>query len=198
MSRHKPKRHRRVAGAGNTAARKSKFKMTRRQILIVGIMILALIGLIVPNIPTSKNEVPEPPFVKEGTLQFFNGNTGQEIETLDIEVAATRPEILQGLMYRKSMDESNGMLFLMGESKPQGFYMRNTYISLDIIFVNENFEIVKIHANTKPLDETSLPSGENAMYVVETVAGYCQKHKITEGDKIQFEVDSLQPATSDQ
>jgi uncharacterized membrane protein (UPF0127 family) len=64
--------------------------------------------------------------------------------------------------------------------------MKNTIMSLDIIFVNENKEIIKIHKNTKPYSEESLPSVKPSIYVVEVIAGFCEKYGVKEGDKIEF------------
>ena len=69
--------------------------------------------------------------------------------------------------------------------------MKNTILSLDIMFVNENKEIVKIHRNTTPFSEKSLPSEKKAMYVVEVVAGFSDKYGVKEGDKINFTMPHL-------
>ena len=64
--------------------------------------------------------------------------------------------------------------------------MRNTLISLDMIFVNAQKEIVTIHKNTKILSDQSYPSTKPAMYVIEVVAGFTDKYNIKEGDKISW------------
>ena len=76
----------------------------------------------------------------------------------------------------------------MPQEKPQSFWMLNTYISLDIIFVNSDMEIVAIQANAQPHSTKRLPSLKPARYVVEVVAGFCAGHGIREGDKIQFDL----------
>ncbi len=91
-------------------------------------------------------------------------------------------------MYRSSMPQNAGMLFLMPREDIQGFWMRNTYIPLDMIFVNGNKQIVTIHANTTPMNENSYISTAPALYVVEVNAGYCNKNKFKEGDKIDFTI----------
>ncbi|MEB2355616.1 MAG: DUF192 domain-containing protein, partial [Ignavibacteriales bacterium] len=68
----------------------------------------------------------------------------------------------------------------------QSFWMRNTFISLDMIFVNEQKKIVTIHRDTKILTEQSYPASELSKYVVEVVAGFCAKHNIQIGDKINW------------
>jgi len=93
---------------------------------------------------------------------------------------------MMGLMFRKSMEDTKGMLFIFDKTDMHSFWMKNTIMSLDILFVNEDKEIVKIHKNTKPYSTESLPSGKPAIYVVEVIAGFTDKYGVKEGDKIEF------------
>ncbi len=131
------------------------------------------------------NKHPEPPFKKEGDLSFLKKD-GKELKKIDIEVADDNAQRAQGLMWRKSMPENEGMLFIFPEDADQAFWMKNTIMPLDILFINSNKEIVKIYKNTTPYSEKSMPSEKKAMYVVETVAGFCDKYGISEGDKISY------------
>lgn len=90
-------------------------------------------------------------------------------------------------MWRRRMEEDQGMLFIMKSQKPQSFWMLNTYLPLDIIFVDDQLQIVKIRPNTKPQSLDQVTSERPAMYVVEVNAGFAQEHSLKEGDKIQFE-----------
>ena len=125
-------------------------------------------------------------FIKEGKLTFLNKNTKKRIVEIDIEIADTPHERATGLMYRRSMPNTAGMVFIYEQSKPRFFWMRNTYIPLDIIYVNENIQIVTIQKNTKPLSDELIPSYKNSMYVVEVNAGFCDKYGINIGDYINF------------
>jgi uncharacterized membrane protein (UPF0127 family) len=136
---------------------------------------------------TNTDAMPEPVFKKEGELFFQPASGGKAIAKIDIERAETEVERAQGLMFRKSMDEDKGMLFLFERSEPQSFYMRNTYIPLDIMFVDENNVITTIHENTKTLNDNSLPSNGPAKYVVEVNGGYAKRHGIKVGDKISWQ-----------
>lgn len=127
-----------------------------------------------------------PTFKKEGELRFINSTAGDTLAIIDIEIADNDQKTAQGLMYRSSMPQNAGMLFLMPNEEIQGFWMRNTYIPLDMIFVNNNKEIVTIHRNTTPMLESSYISTAPALYVVEVNAGFCSKKSINEGDKIEF------------
>jgi len=134
----------------------------------------------------SFKDVQEPQFKKEGELEFLKKDGKTVISKIDIEIADNAPERMQGLMYRKSMDENIGMLFVFQEYEQQGFFMRNTIIPLDIIFLDSSKQIIKIHKNTVPFSETTLPSGKPSKYVVEVNAGYTDKYSIRERDKIKF------------
>ena len=138
-----------------------------------------------PVIEREVDKVQEPQFKKEGELTFLKSD-GKEVKKIEIEIADNSPERAQGLMYRKSMDEARGMLFVFPTEEMQGFWMKNTVMSLDIMFVGKDKKIVKIHKNTVPFSEKDLPSEKPAMYVVETVAGFADKYGLKEGDKIEF------------
>jgi uncharacterized membrane protein (UPF0127 family) len=78
------------------------------------------------------------------------------------------------------------MLFIFEDNQPRSFWMANTPLSLDIFFVNENFEIVRIHRNAKPYSRKNLTSDKPAKYVVETNAGFSISHDIQEGMRISL------------
>ena len=127
----------------------------------------------------------KPAFIREGALTFIRESKNKDIK-IDIEITDNRFEQVRGLMFRTNLPEMGGMLFIMDREEPQSFWMKNTYISLDIIYVDSRFEIVTIQKYTKPLSEESIPSGKMAKYVVEVNAGFCDRFGIMEGDKIKF------------
>ena len=138
---------------------------------------------------TNNNDLTtDVPFTKEGELQFLDGKTDKLISKIDIEVAQTPEESEQGLMYRRSMADSCGMLFLFNVEEQQSFWMKNTYLPLDIIYVNANKQIVSIAQNCKPLSEESIPSNGKTKYVVEVNAGYTAKSGLKKDDKIDFTI----------
>ncbi len=130
--------------------------------------------------------IKEPQFKKEGDLEFLKKDGKETLRKIDIELAENDDERMQGLMYRKSMDDNKGMLFIFQKEEPQSFWMKNTIMPLDIIYVNSKKEIVKIFKNTIPFSEKSLPSGNPATYVVEVNGGFTDKYGIKEGDLISF------------
>lgn len=122
-------------------------------------------------------------FQKEGELTF-NSAENNFISKIDIEIADDEESRATGLMFRDKMDQSEGMLFVFPNEELQSFWMKNTILPLDIIFVNSKMEIVKIQKNAEPYSKESLPSVKPAQYVVEVNAGYCDKLRIKESDKI--------------
>lgn len=124
-------------------------------------------------------------FKKQGEV-YFQDSLKKLIKKIDVEIAETDETRHMGLMYREIMQEDQGMLFLFPVEEYQSFYMRNTIIPLDIMFVNSKKQIVKIHKNTTPYSEKSLPSFNPAIYVVEVNAGFSDKYGIKEGSYIDW------------
>ncbi|MGH2575768.1 MAG: DUF192 domain-containing protein, partial [Ignavibacteria bacterium] len=117
---------------------------------------------------------------------YFQDKNKNLIIQIDVEIAETDEKRYRGLMYREKIEENQGMLFIFQDEEEQSFYMKNTIISLDIIFINSKKKIVKIHKNAIPLKTNSLPSGKPALYVVEVNAGFTDKYNIKEGDFIDW------------
>ena len=88
-----------------------------------------------------------------------------------VEIADEWPEIQRGLMHRESMPKSAGMLFVYDRPQPVAFWMRNTLIPLDMVFLDEDGVVQKVHANAVPLDETSIPGGDAIQFVLEINGG---------------------------
>ena len=125
-------------------------------------------------------------FKKEGEIKIRKATSDSIIATLDIEIADDDYSTQTGLMYRKSMQDRQGMLFIFPDSEFRSFYMKNTEISLDIIYISEEKQIVSIQKNAKPMDETSLPSDAPAKYVLEVNAGLSETWSLEKGDSIEF------------
>jgi|WetSurSiteA1Bulk_404760.scaffolds.fasta_scaffold11036_1 uncharacterized protein len=138
----------------------------------------------------------EPQFTKEGELTFFSKDM-KKIVSIDIEIADNPRETTQGLMFRRSMGEKQGMLFIFAVQKPRHFWMKNTYIPLDIIFVNSKMEIVQTERNTKPLSEKLIPVHRDTVFTVEVNAGFCRKYGIRTRDfiKVSKQLARLLPLT---
>ncbi len=125
-------------------------------------------------------------FTKEGTLTIYKAQTDSVLVRIDIEIAETDYETETGLMYRKSMDENQGMLFVFPDIRQHFFHMKNTEFGLDIIFLDENLKIASFHENAKPYDEKLLSSQVPVNYALEINAGLSKKWLLEIGDKVEF------------
>lgn len=126
------------------------------------------------------------PFTHEGNLTFFAPD-GNKRAAFEIEFAQGEYETALGLMYRKQMPENQAMLFLFPQEEMRSFWMKNTYIALDIIYLNAEKKVVSIAKNARPMSEDSRPSEAPAMYVLEVNAGVSDKYGIQAGDTMTFE-----------
>lgn len=170
-------------------------KKNKKRIFIAVLLLLALsIWLLKPILFKSTNKerklseksiTMEPQFAKEGELVFLNAEK-DTIKHVDLEIAENDQRRTQGLMYRSSMSYDRAMIFIMEYERVQSFWMRNTKMSLDIMYVTGDKEIVTIYKHTQPYSESPIPSFKKAKYVVETAAGFCDKFGIVEGNFIDF------------
>lgn len=103
----------------------------------------------------------------------------------DVELALTPLQQQKGLMNRSSMADDAGMLFFFGDEAPRAFWMKNTLIPLDIIFIKQNGIIHHIHENAIPHDLTSIPSQGDVAAVLEINGGLSAKLGIARGDKVK-------------
>jgi uncharacterized membrane protein (UPF0127 family) len=133
-----------------------------------------------------KNLQVEVSFKNEGELTIYKASTDSIIKKVDIEIADSEYEIQTGLMYRSSMKNNQGMLFIFPDVKPRAFYMKNTQFPLDLIFIDDKKTIVSFQENAKPFDESSLPSNFPAKYVLELNEGLVSKWGINVGDRISY------------
>ncbi|HSN99878.1 MAG TPA: DUF192 domain-containing protein [Candidatus Nanopelagicales bacterium] len=111
---------------------------------------------------------------------------------------ATAPEVLvelaendehrtRGLMFRKSMPEHQGMLFVFQDRRTHSFWMRNTCIPLDMLFIDEDGTIVGIEENTPTMTDATFQVGCPSTYVLELNAGWARKHGVKAGQKVKIE-----------
>ena len=158
---------------------------------LISISLMGVFSLIILrkcNPPPQDINLAEITFTKEGTASIFNAN-GKLLKVISIEIAETPAETQVGLMYREHMEPLQGMLFIFNQEEPRYFYMKNTIIPLDIIYLDKDLKVVSFHQNTTPMDESSLPSEVPAQYVLEINAGLMEKWGIKKGSYISFSRD---------
>ncbi|MCH7770538.1 MAG: DUF192 domain-containing protein [Bacteroidetes bacterium] len=165
---------------------KKRTKLTASKAGTMAVIIIVAAFFIYNNfIKNNESDVKYYTFKKEGELTFTDSLGNTKI-TINLEIADNEYERQLGLMNRISMNENEGMLFTLPIERMQAFWMRNTLISLDMIFVNKNKEIVTIHKNTRILSAQSYPSTAPSLYVVEVAGGFTDKYNIVVGDKIYW------------
>ena len=106
---------------------------------------------------------------------------------IDVEVVSTEPDIERGLMFREHLDPNAGMLFLLGHEKDWAFWMHNTLIPLDMIYIRRDMTIAGVVANAEPKTDTLRKVGEPSLYVLEVNGGYCAAHGVAPNQKVWFD-----------
>lgn len=157
--------------------------MAKTRILYVLPLIL-LLGASCKEKNTGGLDTEKIRFTKEAELKIFKADSSTI--SLEIELAETDYERETGLMYREAMAQNQGMLFLQKTQRVQNFYMKNTQIPLDIIYIDDRFKIVSFQKNTRPFSETSLSSRVPAKYVLEINAGLSDQWNLAVGDSISY------------
>ena len=110
------------------------------------------------------------------------GKTG--VHVFSVELAANPEQHARGLMFRKELPEGHGMLFDFQREQEVAFWMKDTYISLDMIFIRGNGRILRIAENTTPLSVQQVPSGGPVRAVLEVAGGTARKLGIAPGDQV--------------
>ncbi len=143
-----------------------------------------------------RNVAPFSAYALLTVLLLFAGHLGAtELQPLEIaskdgvhvfavEMAVTPEEQSKGLMFRKELPEGQGMLFDFHREQEATFWMKNTYVPLDMIFIRADGRIQRIAANTTPLSEALVSSGGPVRAVLEVVAGTARKLGIAPGDRV--------------
>lgn len=131
-------------------------------------------------------DVPPPAFAKEGELAVLSPEGNLRVK-IDIEIAETAADQARGLMYRESMEAAQGMLFVFAREDEKTFWMKNTQIPLDMLFVDASGRIVTICRNTVPFSEEPYSSGAKVKYVLEVNAGAADRWRISPGDRVYWQ-----------
>jgi uncharacterized membrane protein (UPF0127 family) len=137
---------------------------------------LAILGMalvLIAGIPARAAEFHELEIVSKSGVHPFQ-----------VELAVTPEEHARGLMFRRELPEGQGMLFDFQFDMPVAFWMKNTYISLDMIFIRGDGRILRIAERTEPLSERNIPSGGPVRWVLEVIAGTAKKLGIAPGDQV--------------
>jgi len=116
---------------------------------------------------------------------ILQNKNGDKI-SVSVEVVKTQEARQLGLMYRKSLAKKSGMLFIFENEREHPFTMKNTYIPLDMIFINRSRKISGIIKNTTPKTKGPYSINAPSLYVLEVNAGFCRENGIEKGDSVIF------------
>ncbi len=143
---------------------------------------------------TASHERPVDPTTSEATPPgFFEHRGVVVVDTatgplrFPVELALTDGERQRGLMFREHLDDDAGMLFVFERAKPQSFWMKNTRLALDMIFIGEDGTIAGIVENAEPLTTQSRRVPAPSRYVLELLAGSARKRGLAAGQRVTFE-----------
>lgn len=157
--------------------------MTRTFVLVIAMLACACGG---------ENSNGDAPVLPTREITVSQGATSQK---LTVELALTAAEQQQGLMYRQEMPESRGMLFIMGRQMTTGFWMKNTYLPLDIAYLDAGGTVVDIIPGV-PLSEEIHQPASPYWNVLEVNRGWFERHKLGIGAKVSIPKDLPTPRPS--
>ena len=126
---------------------------------------------------------PDAPDRSIGSTATLFTNTG--MHRISVEIADTPDTRATGLMHRDEMARDHGMLFDFGRTQPVSMWMKNTYLSLDMLFIRPDGSIARIAADTEPLSTRTISSGEPVNGVLELPAGTAARLGIKAGDRVE-------------
>lgn len=145
---------------------------------------IALLGLVAAAPVCSRHEIRGETGPKEPTVAIERQD-GTKVR-VKVELAVTEEERATGLMYRENLEKGTGMLFIFKKPEVQSFWMRNTYIPLDMIFIGSDLGIAGIVENAEPMTLTPRKVEAESQYVLEVAGGFCAKYGVRKGMKTTF------------
>ena len=140
------------------------------------VLTTGVLGAIAP-FASARAEAP----LAQGRLEI---RTAKASHGFSIEIVDTEEKRAEGLMFRTEMAADHGMLFDFRREQPVAFWMKNTYLPLDMIFVKADGRILSIAENTTPMSEALVPSRGAVRFVFEVVAGTSKRLGIAPGDRM--------------
>jgi len=141
--------------------------------------------IVVVSVMAPQETIPNTP--SQGNSAIFHTSSG-EVE-VSLEIADSPEERSRGLMFRESLPEKSGMLFVFGDEAVRTFWMKNTYLPLDMIFISSGLGIVHIEKDAQPCESdpcTTYSSRLPARYVIEVNAGFSERNGLVTGDSVDM------------
>jgi uncharacterized membrane protein (UPF0127 family) len=103
-----------------------------------------------------------------------------------LEIAASDASRTKGLMFRQALAEGDGMLFVFDETSDHSFWMKNTFIPLDMIFIGDDLRVVGVHARAVPQSTEPITVGAPSRYVLEVPGGWAERHGVGRGTQVDL------------
>lgn len=158
--------------------------MTR---LLFALLVIMVVGGCEPPqeaVDETSETVSDIAFRVDGSLDIMRD--GQTLQSLGIEIADTDESRQKGMMERTTFPADTGMLFLMEQERVQQFWMGNTPLSLDLIFISADSQVVDIAKQAEPYSPEPIISRVPALYVLEVPGGFADVNGIVEGDQVRW------------
>jgi uncharacterized membrane protein (UPF0127 family) len=157
---------------------------------------LALLGCTEPQIQQKKTNSTKASAVNADTEDqsqkglpkgkvILTPENGKEV-TVRVEIAADQETRRMGLMFRQKLADDEGMIFLFNEEDHQSFWMKNTYLPLDMIFIKSDMTVLGVCEGAVPLTTDGREVPGNSQYVLEVNANFAHRHEIKAGTKVRF------------
>ena len=146
---------------------------------------LAIIGLISSPLASPAVAEEQAPQALQAQLERLEIVTATGAHAFEVEVARTAAERARGLMFRRSLPQDRGMLFLFESERPTAMWMKDTYVSLDMVFVSRNGRVTSIARGAVPMSEAIIPSGGPVYAVIELAAGAADAIGLSVGDRVR-------------
>ena len=161
--------------------------MIKKGNLIYKLILLFISSMILLNYQCDSKTTEQDKNGKENPYSelFEKGEIKISDITVEVDIADTDEKRTLGLMYRKKLDYDKGMIFIFDDNRIRSFWMKNTYIALDIAFVDEDLNIIEVLEMT-PLSEKSVRSSRPAKYVIEMNKGWFADNNVYRGAKIEI------------
>lgn len=128
---------------------------------------------------------PSRALAESGVFEALTINSGGKIHPFDVEVMRTEPEHERGMMFRRSLAPDKGMLFEFKTEKVASFWMQNTYVPLDMVFIRADGTIHRIEKRAEPLSTKAISSGGPVTGVLEILAGTADAIGLKPGDRVE-------------
>lgn len=153
--------------------------------LLLLLMAFSILGACSPKEKPEEEPAPKYEFRHDGNLDIISPD-GKIKTSFKIEIVVSEAEVMRGMKYRDKLDKDQGMLFIFPVPDYYDFWMQDTYLPLDMLFISADETIFQIHENAVPFSEDRISPEKPNNYVLEINAGIAKELKIKTGDKISW------------